>query len=74
LIYMQDCTRNVKRIYWIGLGLGLLIAGAVMGIVGFMGSHEDVGMEPVFVLCPVGVGVFRLGGVIFLFVRRGRVS
>jgi len=70
---MHCVIMNVKRIYYIILGLVLILSGALMALFGYTGYHENISIEPIFTLCPIGVIVFIAGGIIFLRARRGNV-
>ena len=72
-ISMHCVIMNVKRIYYIILGLVLILSGALMALFGYTGYHENISIEPIFTLCPIGVIVFIAGGIIFLRARRGNV-
>jgi hypothetical protein len=48
--------------------LGILLTG-----IGFSEWKSDIDIGRFFYFCPIGFAVFCLGGVLFLFFRRGNV-
>jgi hypothetical protein len=71
--YSIRLISNVKRIYYIVSSLALMALGVLLTAIGLSGWKSGVDIGPFFYLCPIGFAVFCIGGVLFLFVRRGNV-